>query len=315
MSTSRTPETATTDPAPADTAHSDPARTAAPSTDPAHLLEAARIAAGAAADHLRSIDRTRIEREDKTSGHDIVTIHDRACEEIIVENLRRLVPGCRILGEEGGERAGDAAAEAGQVTFYVDPIDGTSNFAAGLPLFCVSIGAAVDGVLVAGVVDAPILGQVFTAGPDGARLNRERLRPRPTRAARDALVLTGFPTSRDLDEDAPGSLACLQEIVGGVSAVRHLGSAALELSYVAAGWADATMLAGINSWDVAAGFLLVEQAGGSLGTWPGDGPVDAPAHERPAYVACTGPERLAVLDDVQDRIQAARDARAGRTSV
>lgn len=270
-------------------------------TDPAFLLEVSRVAAKAAADHLRSIDRNDIGREDKTSSHDIVTEHDKRCEQIIVENLQRLVPGCRIVGEEGGERAGE-----GPVTFYVDPIDGTSNFAAGLPIFCVSIGAAVDGELVAGVVDAPILEQVFTADADGARLNGVRLRPRATHDARDALVLTAFPSPRDLDEDAAGALLGYTEIAQGVSSVRSLGSAAIELAYVAAGWADATLLAHINPWDVAAGFLLVERAGGSLRTWPGTGDPEAADHERPAYVACTGSGRIAVLDELQDAIQARR---------
>lgn len=278
---------------------------------PADLLAAAETAARAAADHIRSLDRSRIEREDKTSAHDIVTAHDRACEEIIVENLRRLVPGCRIVGEEGGER--DGAGDASGVTFYVDPIDGTSNFAAGMPLFCVSIGAAINGELVAGVIDAPVLGQVFTAGPDGAFLNGDRLRPRATRPARDALVLTNYPTVRDLEEDAEGAIAGMQEITSEVSAVRSLGTAALELAWVAAGWADATMLVSINPWDVAAGFLLVERAGGSVRTWPGTRPDSTPPQERPAYVACTGPERLAVLDVLQERVQAQREGGGGAT--
>lgn len=291
--------------------------TTADPLDPSTLLEAARQAAQAAADHLRTLDRGRIEREDKTSSHDIVTEHDRASEEIIVQHLRAAVPGCRIVGEEGGERTveadGDAAAaeQAGaRVTFYVDPIDGTSNFAAGLPLFCVSIGAAVDGELVAGVVDAPVLGQVFTAGPAGAFLNGEPLAPRATRPARDALVLTNFPTVRDLAEDAAGSIAGLREMVDSVSAVRGIGTAALELAWVAAGWADATMLISINPWDVAAGFVLVERAGGSVRTWPGTMDPATPAHERPTYVACTGPERLEVLDAMCDQVQDRRERAA-----
>lgn len=286
----------TTDPRPSDAA------------DPAVLLEAARIAAGAAADHIRSLDRSAIDREDKTSAHDIVTIHDKRCEEIIVENLERLVPGARIVGEEGGERAG-----ASDVTFFVDPIDGTSNFAAGMPLFCVSIGAAIGDELVAGVIDAPVLGQVFTAGPDGAFLNGERLHPHATRAERDALVLSGFPTTRDLAEDAASAVEAEQEMLGRIGAVRNLGTAALELAWVAAGWADATMLTTINPWDVAAGFVLVRAVGGSIRTWPGATGTDLPPHEHPAYVACRGPERLAVLDEIEERLQARREAGATPT--
>lgn len=282
-----------------------------PSTsDPAALLEAARVAARAAAEYIRGLDRSQIGREDKTSAHDIVTIHDRACEEIIVSSLREQVPGCRIVGEEGGEREGQTSDAAQQVTFFVDPIDGTSNFAAGMPLFCVSIGAAIGEELVAGVIDLPVLGQVFTAGPDGARLNGEALAPRATKAARDALVLTNYPGVRALGEDQEGALADLLRLTDELGSVRSLGSAAIELAWVAAGWADATALPSIHSWDIAAGFLLVSQAGGSIRTWPGTGPAEAPDHERPAYVACTGAGRIAVLDEVFEGIQHRREARA-----
>lgn len=280
--------------------------TSARTPDPADLLRAARAAAHESAEHLRSLDRSDLAREEKTSSHDIVTEHDRRCEEIIVASLRRDVPGCRIVGEEGGERAG-ADTAGGGVTFYVDPIDGTSNFAAGMPLFCVSIGAAIEDALVAGVIDVPLLGQVFTAGPDGARLNDRPLAPRATHAPREALVLSGWPTIGDVEADEAGASAGRARMLREIGSVRTLGSAAIELAWVAAGWADATMLGSIHSWDVAAGFLLVEQAGGSIRTWPGRGPVDAPAHERPAYVACTGPERLAVLDELMDEVQERRD--------
>lgn len=274
--------------------------------DPTELLRAARAAAHQAAEHLRALDRSDLAREEKTSSHDIVTEHDRRCEEIIVESLRRDIPGCRIVGEEGGERAG-AGTDGGGVTFYVDPIDGTSNFAAGMPLFCVSIGAAVDDTLVAGVIDVPVLGQVFTAGPEGARLNDGPLAPRPTHAPHEALVLSGWPSIGDVEADEAAASSGRARMLREIGSVRTLGSAAIELAWVAAGWADATMLASIHSWDVAAGFLLVEQAGGSIRTWPGRGPVDAPAHERPAYVACTGTERLAVLDALMDEVQSRRE--------
>lgn len=278
--------------------------------DPAALLEAARSAAAAAADHLRTLDRAHIDAEEKTSLHDLVTEHDRACEEIIVARLQELVPGCRIVGEEGGLReSADAHGDAGDVpTFYVDPIDGTSNFASGTPLFCVSIGVALDGRLVAGVIDAPALGQVFTAGPDGALLNGRPLRGRETRDQTSAVVLTGHPAPRDLDPREDLALEGARRIGQKVRAVRNLGSAALELAWVAAGWADATFSTLINSWDVAAGFALVEAAGGSVRTWPGRGPADAAAWEMPAYVACTGQRRVQVLDAFHDSLQAAREA-------
>src|SRR5699024_9329374 len=146
-------------------------------------MGAALAAAAAAAEHPRGPARHGLAREYKTSHHDIVAEHDGASEEIIASELRRPLPTARIVGEEGGERpAEEPAAGSGDgepvVSFYVDPIDGTSNFAAGLPLFCISIGVAVDDELVAGVIDAPILHQVFAAADGDATLNGKVLRPR-----------------------------------------------------------------------------------------------------------------------------------------
>src|SRR5699024_6167483 len=179
--------------------------TSAPQTPPAavpsaaHLLDIALAASHAAAEYLRGLDRDGLAREYKTSPHDIVTEHDRASEEIIVSELRRLLPSARIVGEEGGERPGEEPGNGDRedvVSFYVDPIDGTSNFAAGLPLFCVSIGVAVGDELVAGVIDAPVLHQVFAAADGDATLNGRVLRPRSTNSPADALVLSGYPGQR-----------------------------------------------------------------------------------------------------------------------
>ncbi|AXK44842.1 inositol monophosphatase family protein [Brachybacterium saurashtrense] len=294
---------------------------------PAELRDIALAAAHEAAEYLRGLDRDGMAREYKTSSHDIVTEHDRASEEIIVAALTRLLPRARIVGEEGGVRpAGQAAGEAGAsaaegaevgqdtapgapvVSFYVDPIDGTSNFAAGLPLFCISIGVAVGDELVAGVIDAPILGQVFAAADGDATLNGRVLAPRPTRPAPDALVLSGFPGQRTGSQHPEYAARGARRLEDSVSAVRHLGSAALELAYVAAGWADATALTAINSWDVAAGFHILRRAGGSLRTWPGADGLERPDHLQPAYVACTGQERLEVLDALQQELQELRSA-------
>ncbi|MCS6712627.1 inositol monophosphatase [Brachybacterium sp. EF45031] len=275
---------------------------------PSQILDACAEAAALASDHLRTVDTRGLAREEKTGFQDIVTEHDRACEGMIVARLRDLLPQARIVGEEGGAR--DAADQdrgaASGLTLFVDPIDGTSNFAAGLPLFCVSIGAAVDGQLVAGVVDAPLLGQVFTADDGPTRLNGRDLPPRPTRPAHQAMVLSDFPSARDLRSIPEVARQWLPRLRTEHSAVRGLGTAALELAWVAAGWADATALTSIKPWDVAAGFHLVRQAGGSVRTWPGTGNPSAPDHERPAYVACTGPERLPLLDELQEDVQAAR---------
>lgn len=302
------------------TAPSAPATSSVPT--PSQLLDIAVGAAALAAGHIRGLDRDSLAREYKTSSKDIVTEHDRACEEMIVAELRRRLPGCRIVGEEGGERpaegtatgAGpgiDTAADGPVVSFFVDPIDGTSNFAAGLPLFCVSIGVAVDDALVAGVIDAPVLGTVFTAADGPAMINGAPITPRPTREAKDAMVLSGFLGPRVTAQHPEFAARAGLEVNAEYSAVRSLGTAALELAYVAAGWADATAFATLNSWDVAAGFHIVRQAGGSVRTWPGvvvD--ADAPAHLQPACVACAGPGRLELLDRLQDELQRERERSA-----
>ena len=279
---------------------------------PSELLEHATTAAHAAAEYLRSLDRDDLSREYKANNHDIVTEHDRRSEEIIVSELRRLVPGARIVGEEGGERPAEqpgTAADAPVISFYVDPIDGTSNFAAGLPLFCISIGVAVDDELVAGVIDAPILGQVFAAADGPATLNGKEIAPRSTRRPEDALILSGFPGQRMGARFPEYAAHAIRTLEDSASAVRHLGSAAIELAYVAAGWADATGLSAINSWDVAAGFHILRRAGGSLRTWPGEGEAGRPDHLQPAYVGCAGPERLEFFDALQDELQELRSAR------
>lgn len=281
--------------------------TTAPSAPfPAQLLEHATTAAHAAAEYLRGLDRDDLSREYKTSSHDIVTEHDRRSEEIIVSELRRLLPSARIVGEEGGERPAAEPSGPDQVSFYVDPIDGTSNFAAGLPLFCISIGVTIGDELVAGVIDAPVLGQVFAAADGPATLNGREIIPRETRSAPDALVLSGYPGQRTGSRYPEYAAHATRTLEDSVSAVRHLGSAALELAYVAAGWADATALTAINSWDVAAGFHILRRAGGSLRTWPGAEVAERPDHLQPAYVACTGQGRLEVLDALQDELQALR---------
>ena len=289
-----------------------PRSPSAPVPAPAELLEIALAAAARAADYLRTLDRDHLAREYKTSSHDIVTEHDRRSEEIIVSELRRLLPTCRIVGEEGGERPAEGpsvGAEEPVVSFYVDPIDGTSNFAAGLPLFCISIGIAVDDELVAGVIDAPILGSVFSAADGPALHNGEPIEPRSTRPAADALILSGAAGHRMSKQFPELSGRMNREMHTEFSAVRHLGSAALELAYVAAGWAYAPALTTINSWDIAAGFHILARAGGTVRTWTGrDGDPSLPAFLQPAYVACTGPERLELLDELFDELQVARDA-------
>ncbi|WP_182354021.1 inositol monophosphatase family protein [Flaviflexus huanghaiensis] len=235
-------------------------------TDPKVILSAMREAGDKVAEYLRRVARTPTDRDFKRDRFDVVTEHDRQCEEIAVDVLRRAIPDCRIVGEEKGERPGDSP-----VTFYVDPIDGTANFAAGMPTFAFSVGAEVDGELIAGVVNAPLLGHEFYAakghGSWVTSFDREepiRLGEPIERTASESLVLTGFPSARDRHTWGPEGLAVAAKLATGVLGVRNLGSAAIDIACVAAGWADAAYGVGANPWDTAGGIVLVMEAGGQF---------------------------------------------------
>ncbi|HEX4811443.1 MAG TPA: inositol monophosphatase family protein [Nonomuraea sp.] len=241
--------------------------------DETQLLETAGEAARSVGPRLRKAFRSRPPAQTKRDFHDPVTEHDRAAEEAIRAVIEARVPGSAIVGEEGG------VTGSGDLTWYVDPIDGTANFAAGLPFFCVSIAAAVRGELVAGVVYDPVRDDEFAATTAGAWCNGAPLRSRGATSDREAMLLCAYPTPRDLDVDGEAALRRYARFLKSFSAVRRPGSAALNLAHVAAGWSDATYGTGSNPWDVAAGALLVRQAGG---VYVGD-----PLAEGD-YLACVG---------------------------
>ncbi|MFC4010487.1 inositol monophosphatase family protein [Nonomuraea purpurea] len=220
------------------------------------LLDTAAEAARAAGPRLRKAFRTRPGVSTKHDFHDPVTEHDRAAEESIRAVIDSRAPGSVIVGEEGGTTG------SGELTWYVDPIDGTANFAAGLPFFCVSVAVAVRGELMAGVVYDPVREEEFTAGPDGARCNGAPLRSQGAARDREAVLLSSFPTPADVESRADAALHRYGRFLTSFAAVRKPGSAALMLAYVAAGWADAAYGTRSKPWDVAAGALLVSRAGG-----------------------------------------------------
>ena len=199
----------------------------------------------------------------KTSATDLVTATDRAVEALIEERLLAARPDDGIVGEEG------AAAEASSgVTWVVDPIDGTTNFAYDYPAFCTSIAAEIDGLAVVGVVHDPVRHQTFTAvRGGGAFLNG---RPAAVRAAgpplAHALVGTGF--GYDADRRAAQG-AVLAQVVAHVGDVRRAGSAALDLCTVGCGRLDAYYERGLQHWDHAAGALIAAEAGAWVGTLEG----------------------------------------------
>jgi myo-inositol-1(or 4)-monophosphatase len=242
--------------------------------DSRELAEVAALAARSVGGMLREAFRSRPVVRTKRDFHDPVTEHDRAAEEKIREVLEAQCPGSEVIGEEGGVRPGSG------VRWYVDPIDGTANFAAGVPFFCVSVAAAVGDEVVAGVVYDPLSGQEFTADLDGAYCGDTPLRSRGAARDREAMLLCSYPSPRDLELDGEESLARLGRLIDAFAAVRRPGSAALKLAHVAAGWSDAALGLRASPWDVAAGCLLVRQAGGLYI------PLDGSVFEVGGYLAC-----------------------------
>ena len=192
--------------------------------------------------------------------HDLVTDADRASEALIVERIRAAFPGAAILGEESGAHAGH-----GDERFIVDPLDGTTNYAHRYPLFCVSIAYERGGVVEAGVVYAPVLDELFGARRGGgATCNGVPVRVSSVATVPDALVCTGF---NPVGYARNGKhFAHLSDRAQGV---RRDGSAALDLAFVAAGRFDAFWEWDLKAWDVAAGALLIEEAGGAVGAITG----------------------------------------------
>ena len=187
--------------------------------------------------------------------YDLVTEADRASEAVIVAAVRAAFPGAAILGEEGGVYAG-----TGTERFIVDPLDGTTNYAHRYPLFCVSIAYERAGVMEAAAIEAPLMEMRFAARRGGgATLNGAPIRVSGTASVGSALVCTGFNPA---DYDRNGRyFAAMSRLA---QDVRRDGSAALDLALVAAGRFDAFWEWGLKPWDVAAGALLIEEAGGRV---------------------------------------------------
>lgn len=188
---------------------------------------------------------------------DYVSQADRKAEEIVFTELSKARPGYSFLMEERGEVAGDDP----QHRWIVDPLDGTTNFLHGIPIFSVSIGLERQGQMVAGVIYNPAMDELYTAERGGgAFMNDRRLRVAARRNLTDAVVGTGIP---HLGRGHHGiALIDLKNVMNEVAGVRRLGSAALDLAYVAAGRMDGFWEDWLSPWDMAAGMLMVREAGG-----------------------------------------------------
>ncbi|HLJ47283.1 MAG TPA: inositol monophosphatase family protein [Bryobacteraceae bacterium] len=196
---------------------------------------------------------------------DLVTAADRASEKLVVERLQAAFPGHSIVAEEGTDRQGSS-----EFRWYVDPLDGTTNFAHGFPVYNVTMALERAGELIAGVIFDPTRDEMFTAElGGGAFLNGERIRVSAAKRVEDALVATGFPSRKRHQNVNVHFYYQLAMISHGV---RRAGSAALDLAYVACGRLDGFWEFGLNPWDMAAGVLLVNEAGGACSDMHG-GPV------------------------------------------
>ena len=216
-------------------------------------VQAARAAGQILTDGIESSFRVR----SKTSTVDLVTEVDEAAEAAVRRVLEAGMPGVPVLGEEGGG-AWEAATR-----WIVDPLDGTVNFVHGFPWYSVSIALEVDGQIEVGVVYDAVRDVVYEAERGhGAWQGDRRLSVTSTRELGNALVATGFPYDRQ--DKAPGYLRVVETVLQRVRGIRRLGSSALDLAMVATGHLDAYWESGLKCWDVAAGVLLVEEAGGRV---------------------------------------------------
>jgi myo-inositol-1(or 4)-monophosphatase len=203
---------------------------------------------------------------------DLVTVADRAAEKLIRGRLAEVFPDHGVYGEEGTREGLDR-----EFRWYVDPLDGTTNFAHGFPQFCVSMGLerrsvglpqSADGILEAAVIYDPLRNEMFTAERGrGVRVNDKPIRPSRSAELAEALVATGFPSRK---RHTSPNIHFYHEFTLRSHGVRRAGSAALDLAYVAAGRLDAFWEFNLNPWDTAAGVLLVEEAGGRVTDFSGD---------------------------------------------
>ncbi len=205
-------------------------------------------------------------RVSQKQANDFVTEVDQASEQTIIETLLGAYPGHGILAEESGQTHG---AQDSEYVWIIDPLDGTTNFIHGFPVYCVSIALAVKGKVEHAVIYDPSRNDLFTATRGrGAYLNDRRLRVSKRIRLQECLVSTGFPFRPG--DDFNLYLQMMGEVMQRTAGLRRPGAAALDLAYVAAGFCDGFFETGLQPWDVAAGSLLVTEAGGLIGNLSGE---------------------------------------------
>ena len=228
-------------------------------------VTAARKAGNIIVRYLDQLDKIGVSEK---GYNDFVTGVDKQAEQEIIDTIRKVYPQHNIIGEESGEITGENSGEE-EHTWIIDPLDGTMNYIHGFPHFAVSIGCKLNGKIEHGVIYDPIRQELFTATRgNGAYLNERRIRVSEQKKLQRSLVGTGFPF-RDRHH-LKYYMNMFQAIYPEVSGMRRAGSAALDLAYVAAGRFDGFWELGLKEWDMAAGVLLIKEAGGLVGDLHGE---------------------------------------------
>ena len=226
-------------------------------------VKAARAAGSIINRAALDIESVRVSQK---KANDFVTEVDQAAEQAIIETLLAAYPGHGIWAEESGKEHG---AQDSEFVWIIDPLDGTTNFIHGLPVYCVSIALAVKGKIEQAVVYDPTRNDLFTATKGrGAYLNDRRLRVSKRTELKSSLISTGFPYRQG--DDFNRYLSMMGDVMQRTAGLRRTGAAALDLAYVAAGYTDGFFELGLQPWDVAAGSLLVTEAGGLVGNFTGE---------------------------------------------
>ena len=231
----------------------------------AHIaLRAARAASQAM---LRSFDRLDLVKVEHKARNDFVSQVDREAETLITDMLHKTYPDHAISGEEHGDAI--PASNGSDYAWVIDPLDGTTNFLQGIPHFCISIAAMKGRHIEHAVIVDPLRNEEFVASRGhGAQLNGRRIRVSSTIRLEEAVLSTGIPPG-SIGTRLNSYLGVLGHFTGHCKAVRRLGSAALDLAYVAAGRVDGFWEPGLKPWDIAAGVLLIREAGGFVGDFAG----------------------------------------------
>ncbi len=215
---------------------------------------------------IDAVDRTNVLAIEEKGRNDFVTDIDRASEKEIIYHLKKAYPGHSIRGEETGVTEGKDS----DYEWIIDPLDGTTNFIHNIPHFAISIACKHKGRIQQAVVYDPIKREEFTASAGaGAHLNGKRIRVSGRRGMEGALIGTGIPFNGLTLEHITPYLACMGEIVPKTAGIRRPGAASLDLAYIAAGRFDGFWEMSLQQWDIAAGSLIVQEAGGLVSDFKG----------------------------------------------